>query len=155
MELVINRYDLLRIIKLKMKKIVIFIITLFSPLIALGASHGAQPQPSTIVTINTGSGLGRALVEIGNIISGIIPIIVALALLFFFFGLAKYILSAGDEEKKSQGRSIMIWGIIALFVMVSVWGLVRLVQETFDLQDSPTRVPAPGININPGTSSTR
>ncbi len=54
-----------------------------------------------------------------------------LALIFFFWGLAKYILSAGDEEKKTEGRNIMIYGVIALFVMVSVWGLTTLLGNTF------------------------
>ena len=98
-----------------MKKIAILSILGFFPSIAF-----AQTAQSIII-------------DIGNIISLATPIVVALALLYFFFGLAKYILNAGDEEKKSEGRNIMIWGIIALFVMVSVWGLVRVVSNTFDI----------------------
>jgi len=78
------------------------------------------------------------IITIGDIIALATPIIVALALLFFFWGLAIYILNTGDEEKKSQGRTIMIWGIIALFVMVSVWGLVRVVSDTFDVDREQT-----------------
>ena len=40
------------------------------------------------------------------------------------WGLAKYILAAGNEESKASGKTIMIGGIVALFVMTSVWGLV-------------------------------
>lgn len=62
---------------------------------------------------------------IGQIINLLIPIVFALAMLYFFWGLAQYILNSGDEAKKEEGRNKMIWGIVALFVMAAVWGLVR------------------------------
>lgn len=75
--------------------------------------------------------LTTVVAKVGSIISAVTPIIVALALVYFFWGLATYILSSG--EKKSEGASMMIWGIIALFVMVSVWGLVGLISNTFSV----------------------
>src|SRR2546426_844821 len=62
---------------------------------------------------------------IGRIIGLLIPIVFALALLYFFWGLAQYILNSGDEAAQAEGRRKMIWGIVALFVMSAVWGLVR------------------------------
>jgi TM2 domain-containing membrane protein YozV len=58
-------------------------------------------------------------------------VLAGLALLVFFFGLAKFILNAASEEAQREGKQFMIWGIIALFVMVSVWGLVAVLQNTF------------------------
>lgn len=52
------------------------------------------------------------------------------ALLFFFWGLAKFIFNAGDAKGNQEGRQLMLWGVVALFVLLSVWGLVRFVQET-------------------------
>ena len=52
----------------------------------------------------------------------LVPLAFILALLFFFWGIAKYIRSAGSE--KDEGKKVMVWGIVALFVMASVWGLV-------------------------------
>lgn len=85
--------------------------------------------------------------QFGNIISMLIPIAFALALLFFFYGLARFILAAGDEEKREQGKSIMIWGVVALFVMASVWGIVRFIGDAFGIQQGNTvQVPnVPGI----------
>ena len=82
--------------------------------------------------------LDDVLDDIGNLIGLATPIVVGVALLFFFIGLSKYILNAGDEEKKSEGKNIMIWGVIALFVMVSVWGLVNLLGDTFDIDQTDT-----------------
>jgi hypothetical protein len=64
----------------------------------------------------------------------VIPLIFALAMLFFFWGIAKYIRSTGTD--KEEGKKVMIWGVIALFVMVSVWGLVRLIQNEFEIGDT-------------------
>ena len=74
------------------------------------------------------------LLTVQDILNIIIPIIMTLALLYFFWGLANYILGVGDEEKRKAGREMMIYGIIALFVMAAVWGLVRVVGTTFGVQ---------------------
>jgi len=54
-----------------------------------------------------------------------------LAVIYFFWGLAQYIIKSGNEEARTEARNIMIYGIIILFVMLSVWGLVGLVGSTF------------------------
>lgn len=61
---------------------------------------------------------------IDRILGAIVPIVLTLALIYFMWGLVQYITSAGDETKRKDGKWMMLWGIIALFVMVSVWGLV-------------------------------
>lgn len=69
-----------------------------------------------------------------SILSPLIPILVTLALIAFFWGVARYAIKGADDEKaREQGKQIMIWGIIGLFVIVSVWGLVAVVQNTFNL----------------------
>ena len=70
----------------------------------------------------------------GTLINTATPIVVALALLYFFWGLGRYILAAGDETAQDKGKNMMIWGIIALFVMVSVWGIVGLLGDTLNIQ---------------------
>ena len=77
--------------------------------------------------------LGQTITEIGLLITKLIPVIVALALLYFFWGLAKFILNADNEQARTEGKQIMIWGIIALLIMVSVWAIVVTLQNTFFL----------------------
>lgn len=66
-----------------------------------------------------------------DIIALLIPLAVALAILFFFWGLAKFILYSSNEEKRKEGKHIMIWGVLALFVMVTIGGIVALLSNTF------------------------
>lgn len=78
---------------------------------------------------------------IGNLINMLTPLVVALALLFFFWGLATFILAAGDDNGKKKGKAIMVWGVIALFIMVSVWGIINVVRDTFQLQNTQINIP--------------
>lgn len=70
--------------------------------------------------------LGELILEVSKVVKGLIPIAFALGLLFFFWGMAQYIFKAGDEKAKTEGRNRMVQGVIALFVMTMVWGLVYL-----------------------------
>jgi FtsH-binding integral membrane protein len=57
----------------------------------------------------------------------LIPLVFTLALLFFFWGVAKYIWSEG--QGKDDGRKIMIWGVIGLFVMSCIWGIIYFIGQ--------------------------
>ena len=76
--------------------------------------------------------------SIGRVVDLTLPIVVALALLGFFWGLVKFIFAQGNEESKADAKKIMLWGLIALFVMVSVWGLVGFIGNAFDIQQGET-----------------
>jgi len=86
--------------------------------------------------------LPQALGVAFGIIQDMVVVTIGLAVLVFLWGVFKYVI-ASDDAGKEQGRSFMLWGIIALFVMVSVWGLVNILRET--LQLNPATPPAPGI----------
>ena len=80
---------------------------------------------------------------IGRVVGILIPIVFALAMLFFFWGLAQYILNAGDPEAQKAGRSKMIWGIVAIFVMAAIWGLVAWLGTALDIDTGGE----PGFNV--------
>ena len=66
----------------------------------------------------------------------LVPLSFTLAVLFFFWGVAKYIWSSGGD--KDEGKKIMYWGVIALFVMSSVWGLVAFMQRELTIPTGTT-----------------
>jgi hypothetical protein len=74
----------------------------------------------------------------------LIPLAFSLALLFFFWGMAKYIRKSGDE--KEEGRKIMVWGVIALFVMSSIWGLVFFIRNEIGTDLNTTNMKIPDIS---------
>lgn len=77
-----------------------------------------------------GGNLEFILCQVSRFINAIIPILIALAVLYFIWGVIQYVVN-GDEEAKTAGRDKMIYGIIGLLVIVSIWGLVSILQNTF------------------------
>lgn len=59
-----------------------------------------------------------------------VPVLVALALLFFVWGLATFILNSGNKDEGKKGRDRMVWGLVALFVILSIGGMLSAVQNT-------------------------
>lgn len=62
--------------------------------------------------------------------SSVIPLIFALATVIFIWGVVQYVINSDEEAKKEKGRQFMIWGIIGLAVMISVWSLVGILSNT-------------------------
>jgi len=89
-----------------------------------------------------GDSIGGIAADIIAFISDtLIPLVFALALIVFIWGLfTSFILGGADEEKRKEGKSLMIWGIVAFAVMVSVWGLVNVLTGTFAL-DGTVKLP--------------
>ncbi len=74
----------------------------------------------------------NALVQIKSLINVAIPLAVACAVLFFFWGMALYILR-DDPRTREEGRGKMLWGVIAIFVIVSIWGIVGFFGRILDI----------------------
>lgn len=72
------------------------------------------------------SGLAGLLRSIHKLISLTIPVLIALGVLAFMWGIVMYLFG----KDKAEGKMFMVWGVIALFVMTSVWGLVGILRGT-------------------------
>jgi hypothetical protein len=70
----------------------------------------------------------------------LVSTITAYALLLFVWGVYRYIAHAGDEKAAAEGSKLMSYGVIILFVMVSVWGLVSLLMDTLGIPGAPSKV---------------
>jgi NADH:ubiquinone oxidoreductase subunit 2 (subunit N) len=101
----------------------------------------ALSAPSLVSAQTYLSSTGKFLTEaLALLNTTIIPIVFVLAMLFFFWGIANYIRKEGHE--KDEAKKVMLWGVIALFVMVSVWGLVEVIRGELNLSvGSPARIP--------------
>ncbi|MCA9364126.1 hypothetical protein KC727_02815 [Candidatus Kaiserbacteria bacterium] len=74
----------------------------------------------------------RSLSDIINNI--LVPLVFGLALLTFFWGVLKYfIFSSDDEEKRKEGRQLMLYGIIGFVVMVAIWGIVGVLTNALGI----------------------
>ena len=91
---------------------------------------------ATFCTLVASPKLGDLFAYVTCIISkSVIPLIMALAVASFVWGVVQYVINSSEEAKREKGRQFMIWGIIALVVMVCIWGLVSIVGGTFGIQN--------------------
>lgn len=80
-----------------------------------------------------------SLVE--DILGKLAPMLIAIAVIVLLVAIINYIRAGEDEEKRGKAKNMMIYGIIGLFVMVSLWGLVAILSGTFNLNtDIPDTV---------------
>jgi hypothetical protein len=96
-----------------MKKFAITAGSFLLPVVAF-----AQQQVSTGYLESIIRGIGR-------LINLALPVLIAAGVVYFIFNVVKYII-AGDDNAKEQAKGRIIYGIIGLFVIVAVWGLVNL-----------------------------
>ena len=106
-------------------KVSLLALPLAVPALALAATTGTASGDFTSLDSSIGA--------IESLINKVVPLIVGIAGLVFIWGLVSYVTAGGDEEKKKTARDTMVYGIIVLFVMVSVWGLVNILVGTFGL----------------------
>lgn len=71
------------------------------------------------------------LVTIDGILRAVVPILMVLATVVFLWGVVRYVTAGGDEDKLKEGRQFIIFGLIGLFVMVAVWGIVAALVRSF------------------------
>ena len=76
------------------------------------------------------------------IINPLIVLLFALAIVFFLYGVLEFLMNQDNEEKKTTGKSHMLWGIIGITIMMGVWVILNLIINTFGIQ---------GINPEQGT----
>jgi hypothetical protein len=107
------------------------------------------PLVSFAQTLNL-SPLQSLIGAIAKIVGAIVPILVTLALVVFFWGLVRYLWGAGGKAGVAKGKSLMLWGLVTLFVMVSVWGIIDLMQSALNI-DKNAQGRAPQI-MYPGAS---
>jgi len=62
-----------------------------------------------------------------TLLNGLIGIMASLAVVVFIWGLVIFIFKSGDETSHKEGKNRMVWGVIALFVMISVCGIVHFI----------------------------
>ena len=74
-----------------------------------------------------------------EIINPLIGLLFAVAVVYFLYGMFEFIANQNNDEKKTTGKSHMLWGIIGIGIMVSVWTILSIIVSTLNLR---------GVEIN-------
>ncbi len=82
----------------------------------------------------------NTLALVSTFLNSLVYLFITLAIVTFFWGLIKYLFNDGSEGK-SEGLKIMLMGVVTIFVMVSIWGIIRLMQSTFRVTSTEPVIP--------------
>jgi hypothetical protein len=75
------------------------------------------------------------------ILNPLIFLAFAIAFLVFSWGIFTFIASQTADTKREEGKRKIFWGLFGMFIMISAFGLIRLVLNTFN-------IPASGYPFN-------
>lgn len=120
------------------------LISVFSSSILLASAQGVVGTVSTQGTVN-GNALLGLLALAQTLVTRLVPFAVGLAVVVFFWYLIKFIVKGNDSaEEKSLSLKGMGYSILALFVMVSIWGIIGLLGSMLGVGQGGA-VPVPGV----------
>ena len=97
-------------------------------------------------------GVRGLLTVIKGLLNSLIPIIFGLSLIYFFWGIAQFILhDAGNEKTREAGKKKIMWGVVALFVFISIYGIIKYIGDTLGIE---TNIRSSTSGGSGGTTST-
>ena len=130
-----------------LKSTAIVSMMVFSPLIAFAQVTFTSGTTQTC----TGNNIGRVICQFQQILNSIIPLLLALAVVYFVWGVVRFMIS-DSEEAKTKGKDQIIYGIVGLAVIIGLWGIVNLVTNTFGLSGSALNAPTLQVTTSAASS---
>jgi len=103
-----------------------------------------------VVTLAQFGEINDFLGDVSSFINGtLIPLVFAVALLMFIYGMFKFfILGGDDEDNRSDGKQLMIYSIIGFVLMVSIFGIVNLLASGLGFSDDENIQNIPNVPTN-------
>ncbi|MEX0930514.1 MAG: hypothetical protein WDZ79_02425 [Candidatus Paceibacterota bacterium] len=68
-----------------------------------------------------------------TILNPLILLMLAIALVLFAWGVVTFIASEEGGEAREQGKKNLVYGLLGLFIMISVYGIIRVIGATFGI----------------------
>ena len=93
--------------------------------------------------------LDKFIANVDNmIINPLIGFLFALAIAFFLYGVLEFFMNQENEEKKTTGKSHMIWGVVGITIMLGVWTILGIVLNTLGISKSEINPEEGTVNLS-------
>ena len=69
-----------------------------------------------------------------RIVNPLITLLFALAIVYFLYGVFEFIMNQSNEEKKTSGKSHMLWGVVGIVIMLGVFAIQNMIVNTFSIK---------------------
>lgn len=67
----------------------------------------------------------------------VIPFMGAVAFLAFVYGVGRFIKASGSEKDLKTSKNFLIWGIVGMFVLATIWGIIAFLRSEFGFDGTP------------------
>lgn len=74
-----------------------------------------------------------------EVINPILIVLFITAIIVFVYGLLRFVSKMSSEEERRRGKSSMVWGLLGMFIMVAVFGIIGLMLDLINVH--PTNLP--------------
>lgn len=64
------------------------------------------------------------------VVNPIISLLFGVAVLYFLWGVFKFIKDSGESTAREEGQQAMLWGMVGIVIMVSAYGLINFIQNS-------------------------
>lgn len=80
------------------------------------------------MSINT---LLNKIIEV--ILQPIVVLMFVVALVVFFWGIVQFISKSNTDDGREKGKRNIVWGVVGMFIMFSVYGIIHFILQTFGI----------------------
>ncbi len=81
------------------------------------------------------------------IIDPLIKLLFALAIVYFLYGVFEFLTNQANEEKKTAGKSHMLWGVVGITIMMGVWTILGVLLNTMGISKDQINPEAGTVNL--------
>ena len=116
----------------------------------LASALGLFALPMLVVAqVEIGDNVSDLAENIGGIFDILAPILIAVVVIYLLYGAFLFALAGGDEDKKEKGKNILLYGLIGVFLIVSIIGLINFVINSINFAGGNNAIDPPdfpGVN---------
>ena len=99
------------------------------------------PAAASAQSLSSLNNVNQVATRFTSLLNTFTVLLISLAVVWIIINVVRYLIMKGPEERKEGGLRIL-YGIIGLFVIISIWGLVSILQNSF----GTTNTASQGIN---------
>ena len=105
------------------------------PFIAFAAPIGGN-------AVDTVSPIANSVLALANIL---VTVVFVLAVVAFGWGIVQFIFAGGDPAGIAKAKSFLLWGVIGMAVMASLFGLITFMQQYFGVRSGGLNITVPVV----------
>lgn len=76
-----------------------------------------------------------------EVINPVIVVLFLAAIIVFIYGLLRFVSKMSSEEERARGKSVMIWGLIGMFIMLAAFWIIRFSLALIGVTPAPGALP--------------